>query len=276
MTDLKLETINILNKFHIKPKKYLSQNFVINSSLNKIHLKNLDLKEDDEVIEIGGGIGFLTQDIAKHVKKVMTIEIDKKLIRILENKLSTYSNIDIIEGDVLELDSNVFKNKKIVSNTPYSISSPLLFKILESQDFNLASLTFQKEFARRLIAKPATRKYGRISVTSRIFGEITLIEYIPKNYFYPIPKVDSAVVKILPHLRVNPEDLNLSLKIIKEIFNYRNKILKNGLRYFFKKEKIEVDMNELEERYYQFLNRKIITLSLEELVQFIKEIKNLI
>ena len=271
MTDLKSETLDILKKFDLKPKKYLSQNFVVNSSLNKIHLQNLDLNKGDEIIEIGGGLGFLTREIAEKVRKITTIEIDKNMAEILRDNLQEFSNVEIIEEDALKINVQMFKDKKIVSNTPYSISSPLLFKIIEAKNYICSSLCFQKEFADRLIAKPDTKKYGKISLTSRIFSDIELIEYIPKTYFFPEPKVDSAVVRVTPRSTFEFEDLDFIHEFIKEIFNYRNKILKNGIKLYLKKENIKLDVNDLTS---QILERKIITLTLEEIVTFLKELKD--
>ncbi|NHI92672.1 MAG: ribosomal RNA small subunit methyltransferase A [Candidatus Lokiarchaeota archaeon] len=275
LTDLKTETLDILKKYNLTPKKYFSQNFVINSALNNLHIKNLDLKDDDEIIEIGGGLGFLTKDIAEKVSKIITLEIDINMAKILRTRLKDYSNVEIIEIDALKIDSNLFENRKIVSNTPYSISSVLLFKILEARNYICSSLSFQKEFAERLIAQPNTSKYGKISLTSKIFSKIELVDYIPKNYFYPIPKVDSAVVKILPRSEIECDNLTFLLKFIREIFNYRNKILKNGVRYFLKKENISLDMNKLEADNSLILERKILTLSLEEIILFTKELRKI-
>ena len=270
MTDLKPETLDLLKKFDLTPKKYLSQNFVVNSSLNKLHVKNLDLTRNDEIIEIGGGLGFLTKEIAARVHKVTTIEIDKNLAMFLKERLQEHSNIEIIQGDILKIDSKIFKKKKIVSNTPYSISSPLLFKIIQTSNYISSSLCFQKEFAERLIAKPNTKKYGKISLTSRIYSEIELIKYIPKEFFFPIPKVNSALVKIIPRNNIDFNDLDFLHDFIKEIFNYRNKTLRNGVKLFLKKGNINLNVNDLTA---PILERKIISLSLEEIITFLRNFK---
>ena len=270
MTDLKQETLDLLKKLDLKPKKYLSQNFVINSLLNKLHVENLDLTPDDEVIEIGGGLGFLTSEIAPRVRKIFTIEIDKNLATFLKNKLQEHSNIEIIQEDVLKIDSKIFKEKKIVSNTPYSISSPLLFKIIQAGNYVSSSLCYQKEFAERLIAQPNTKKYAKISLTSRIFSDIKLIKQVPKEYFYPIPKVDSALVKITPRESLDFDDVDFLHNFIKEIFNYRNKILRNGIKIFLKKTNINLNLNDLKS---PILERKIISLSLDEIINFLRDLK---
>jgi len=243
---------------------------VVSSLLNKLHVENLDLTPNDEVIEIGGGLGFLTREIASRVRKITTIEIDKNLATFLESRLQEHSNIEIIQEDILKIDSNIFKEKKIVSNTPYSISSPLLFKIIQARNYISSSLCFQKEFAERLIAQPNTKKYGKISLTSRIFSDIKLINHVPKEYFFPIPKIDSALVKIIPRENLDFDEVGFLHDFIKEIFNYRNKILRNGIKIFIKKTNINLNLNDLTS---PILERKIISLSLDEIIAFLRDLK---
>ncbi|NVM00864.1 MAG: ribosomal RNA small subunit methyltransferase A [Candidatus Helarchaeota archaeon] len=225
----------IFKKYKIYPKKRYSQSFLINPILIEWHLKFADLNSDDFVLEIGAGIGILTLSLVQKVKKVIAIEIDKTLIKVLKNRLASYKNVELIQSDILEIDKSLFKDKKVISNPPYNISSPLLFKLFKTK-YKMAILTLQKEFAERLIAKPNSKAYGRISVNSYLYADIELLKIVPNTFFYPTPKVDSALVKILPKSN-NTQILNVKFynELVITLFSQKNKVLEKVLKGFLKK-----------------------------------------
>jgi 16S rRNA (adenine1518-N6/adenine1519-N6)-dimethyltransferase len=184
------------------------------------------------VLEIGAGLGTLTSALAMKAKKVFAIEKDQKLLRILKDKLSIFNNVEIISGDALRLD---FPDaQKIVSNIPYSISSPLTFKILSTK-FERAVLTYQHEFAERLIAKPGTKNYGRITVGVYYKAEAKILEKIPRTAFYPPPKVDSAIVMLKPKPPpFEPLNEKAFFEIVRFLFMHPNKKAKHGVKYYLK------------------------------------------
>ncbi len=241
ITELK----TILKKYKLYPKKKFSQSFLINPILIDWHLKFANLTQNDYVLEIGAGLGILTLSLVQKVKKVIAIEIDKNLIEVLRNRLSPYKNVEIIQSDILELDDSLFEDKKVISNPPYNISSPLLFKLFKT-NYKMAIITLQKEFAERLIAKPNSKAYGRISVNSYIHADIEILKIVPNTFFFPIPKVDSALVKILPKSnKIQIINVDFYNKLVNSLFNQKNKVLEKVLKGFLKKQMNESKIDEL-------------------------------
>lgn len=197
------KTKAIINKYEFTFKKNLGQNFLIDSHvLNKI-IMAAEISENDVVIEIGPGIGTLTSAIAQKAFKVIAVEIDKTLIPILNDTLSRFDNIDIINEDILKIDikeiADRYSNKilKIVANLPYYITTPVIMEILEKK-FPVESITVmvQKEVAYRMGAKPSTKDYGALSLSVQYFCETYIAANVPQNCFIPRPNVDSAVIKL--------------------------------------------------------------------------------
>ena len=214
-------------------KNKLGQNFLINNDIAKKEVAYADISKQDTVLEIGPGKGILTQLIAEKAKKVIAIEIDKKLIDNLKDILP--DNVELINDDVLKIDfQNISKFNKVVSNLPYQISSPVTFKLL-NHNFDLAILIFQKEFGQRIIANKNSNHYSRLSVMVYYKAISKLLEYISKENFKPIPKVDSCVIQIAP--RKNPPfevlNENMFFEITKKLFNNRRKKIKNILIKFY-------------------------------------------
>lgn len=235
------KTISILKQYRIRPRRKYSQNFLINPNLIKWHLDFANINSDDEIVEIGPGLGFLTEALARKAKKVLSIEIDREMIKILRDRLASQANIEIIESDVLTLPTDVFNGRKIVSNTPYKISSPLLFKIFKSR-YIVGLLTFQAEFARRLSAKPGDPNYGRLSISASRAANVRKLKMISRKWFYPPPKVDSILLKIEPnenHTSIVPPDF--FYVFLRDLFSYKNKILKNALKFCLKRWKFQPD-----------------------------------
>jgi len=192
-----------------------------------------NVNEDDLVLEIGAGLGFLTETLAKTCKQVIAVEIDPRLVRILKKRLSSLENVELIEGDILKV--SVPKFNKVVSTPPYSISSQLLFWLLE-QPFECAVLTFQKEFAERLNAPIGSKEYCRLTVTSYYKAEVKLLDLVPKESFYPKPDVDSIITWIKPK-KTPPfeiKDEKTFFELVRVLFTQKNKKVRNAVIPFLR------------------------------------------
>jgi len=192
MNELK-ELKSILKKYKISPKKELGQHFIKNWNLLKRELKYANINKNDTVLEIGPGIGNLTELLAQKAKKVIAIEVDPQFRKCLTDLQKRYSNIKIIFGDALQVKFPHFD--KVVSNLPFKVALPVTFKLLE-HNFELAILLYQKRQAKRICAKPGQRGYSRISISIYRNGNAKILEFVRKNTFYPQPDVDCALVKI--------------------------------------------------------------------------------
>ncbi len=243
MTKFLTETQKILKKYNIKPRKRMGQNFLIDSDVLDKQIAYADLQGTDIVLEIGAGIGTLTTRLADHAKKIIAVEKDPRLLDILKEQCAKYDNIKIIHDDILQLDIPPFT--KVVSNIPYSISSPLTFKLL-TYDFDGAILTYQLDFAERLAATVGSREYSRLSVTAYYRAKVKILEKISRDAFYPTPLVNSALVKITPH--PPPfliEDEDLFFEVIRAIFNRKNRKVKTMLSIFLDKQKISISKKQI-------------------------------
>jgi len=240
-------------------KSKLGQNFLtdINTAIREV--KHADITKKDVVLEVGPGKGVLTKLLAEKAKKVIAVEIDTKLIDHLKDIVP--NNVELINNDILKIDSEKFPEfNKIVSNLPYQISSPFIFKMLE-HDFDLAVIILQKEFAQRLVAEPGEKDYSRISVSLFYKAYCELLEIVPKGYFKPTPKVDSAMIKILPR-KYKPfelEDEEFFFKLVKNLFNHRRKKIKTILKNKYRIESKELPF--LEYRVEKLDPKKIGVLS---------------
>ncbi len=211
-------------------KNKLGQNFLIDPNIANLEINYADIKKDDIVLEVGPGKGILTNLLAKKAEKVIAIEIDKDLFKSLKKSLP--SNVTLINSDILKIDFKYLpKFNKVVSNLPYQISTPFTFKLLE-YNFELAILVYQKEFAERIVANPGSKNYSRLSVNVYYNSNCSLLKIISKEVFYPMPKVDSAVVKFVP--RKTPpfyvENEIFFKDFLKVIFSQRRKKIKNIIK----------------------------------------------
>ncbi len=205
----------------------MDQNFLINESILKREVDYANISKRDIVLEIGSGIGNLTRYLAERAKKVIAVEKDSDLIKILKDVLSGYKNVEIIEGDFLEID--LPKYNKIVSNIPFSLSSEITERIMLS-GFDIAVILYQKEFAERLVAKPGDKNYSRITILTNLFSEVNIMEIVSRSNFYPRPDVDAAVVKFI-HKKVSYDfDVREFLNFVRKIFVHKKKNLKNALK----------------------------------------------
>ena len=227
------EAKRILRLYGIVPRKRLGQNFLLDDAMLRKMVSYASLGEGDAVLEVGAGLGFLTERLAEKAKQVIAVEIDPKMLRVLEDRLSSYGNVSVLHGDIMKLFVPSFD--KAVSTPPYSISSPLLFWLLD-KSFKQAVLAFQEEFARRLAASEGSEDYGRLSVAAYYRAEVELLDHIPRESFWPPPRVDSMIVRLTP--REPPfsvEDEEVFFEIVRAIFTQRNKKLRNAIMPFFSK-----------------------------------------
>lgn len=229
----------IVAKYGFNFTKSLGQNFLVDGNiLNKI-VDGADIGSEDIVFEIGTGIGTLTYELAKKAQKVVAIEIDSRLIPILEDTLSEFDNVHIINEDILKVDLKSVVNQyagdkkiKVVANLPYYITTPIIMRFLE-EGINLDSMVImiQKEVADRIAAKPSTKAYGSLSVAIQYYADSKIIAKAPKGAFVPPPNVDSSVLKISvkPEKDVELKDANLFFEVVKGSFSKRRKTIVNSL-----------------------------------------------
>lgn len=233
------KTMEIIHKNDFVFQKRFGQNFLIDLNiLDKIVL-GAQLKPQDVVIEIGPGIGSLTQILAEHAKKVIAIEIDKKLIPILNETLTDYDNISIINADILKVDLKKIINEendgrpvKIVANLPYYITTPIIMGIFEN-DIPVENITVmvQKEVADRMQSSPGTKDYGALSLAVQYYSEPTIVTQVGPNCFIPTPKVGSSVICLKKYVTspISVKDEALMFKLIRAAFNQRRKTLLNSI-----------------------------------------------
>lgn len=233
-------TIAILQKYHFIFQKKYGQNFLIDANILEKIVDAAGVNQKDCVLEIGPGIGTMTQYLCEHAREVVAVEIDKKLIPILEqDTLSAYDNITIINEDILKVDINAIvqeKNNgnpiKVVANLPYYITTPIIMGLFESR-VPLCSITImvQKEVAERMQVGPGTKDYGALSLAVQYYARPEVMLTVPASCFMPRPNVDSAVIKLTRHDNppVKVSDEKLLFDIIRASFNQRRKTLVNAL-----------------------------------------------
>ena len=232
-------TSEILNKYKFVFQKKFGQNFLIDTHVLEKIIRAADITNDDFVLEIGPGIGTMTQYLAENARKVMAVEIDRNLIPILEDTLAGYDNVTVVNEDVLKLDllelvqkENAGKPVKVVANLPYYITTPIIMGIFESH-MPLHSLTImvQKEVADRMQAGPGSKDYGALSLAVQYYAKPYIAANVPPNCFMPRPNVGSAVIRLTKHEQppVEAADEKLLFGMIRASFNQRRKTLANGL-----------------------------------------------
>lgn len=228
-------TIEVIQKNQFVFQKKFGQNFLIDSHvLDKIILA-ADINKNDVVLEIGPGIGTMTQAIAENAKKVIAVEIDDNLIPILKENLKDYDNVEIINEDVMKVDIASLGVNKVVANLPYYITTPIIMGLLESRvPLDSITVMVQKEVADRMKSGPGTKDYGALSLAVQFYAEPYIVANVPQNCFMPRPNVGSAVIRLTLHKEtpVKVDDEKLMFKIIRAAFNQRRKTLQNCLNHF--------------------------------------------
>ena len=233
-------TIEILNKYKFVFQKKFGQNFLIDTHVLDKIIAAAEITKDDFVLEIGPGIGTMTQYLACAARKVVAVEIDKALIPILEDTLSDYDNARVINNDVLKVDiaklaeeENGGKPIKVVANLPYYITTPIIMGLFENHvPIKSITVMVQKEVADRMQVGPGTKDYGALSLAVQYYAKPYIVANVPPNCFMPRPKVGSAVIRLERYEEppVKVKDEKLMFRIIRASFNQRRKTLANGLK----------------------------------------------
>ena len=252
-------TIEILKKYNFNFQKRFGQNFLIDSHILEKIVESAEITKEDCVLEIGPGIGTMTQYLAESAGQVIAVEIDKSLIPILEDTLSPYDNVTVINEDILKVDiqklveeQNAGKPIKVVANLPYYITTPIIMGLFESHvTRDSITIMVQKEVAERMQAGPGTKDYGALSLAVQYYAAPYIVANVPPNCFMPRPKVGSAVIRLERYEEppVQVTDEKLMFRIIRASFNQRRKTLVNGLKNSpeiqFTKEEIEAAIETL-------------------------------
>lgn len=276
-------TKEIIKKYGFSFKKSLGQNFLIDSNILNRIVSAAELTKEKAALEIGPGIGALTQRLAQEAGKVTAVEIDQRLIPILGEILEPEQHVDIVHGDVLQLNlQELFQNKftgfhkvSVVANLPYYVTTPILMKLLETKlPLEHIVVMIQKEVAQRMAAKPGGKDYGSLSIAVQYYCTTEIVCHVPQTVFIPQPNVDSAVIKLT--LREQPavqvEDEKFFFRVVQSAFAQRRKTLINNLLLLTGKDK-RPQLTELLEGIGIDPSRRGETLSLEEYAKLSETLK---
>ena len=235
------KTIEIIQKYEFAFQKKFGQNFLIDTHVLEKIIAAAGVTEDDCVLEIGPGIGTMTQYLAEHARSVVAVEIDKNLIPILQETLKEYENITIINDDILKVDINKLTEEynggrpiKVVANLPYYITTPIIMGLFEGGvPIDNITVMVQKEVAERMQVGPGSKDYGALSLAVQYYADAYIVANVPPNCFIPRPGVGSAVIRLTRHKEppVEVDDPKLMFKLIRASFNQRRKTLQNGLKW---------------------------------------------
>ena len=275
-------TKSILNENGIKLNKNLGQNYLIDKNKRDQIINFGNINKDDVILEIGTGIGTLTIELAKKAKKVIAIEQDSNICKILAKRLKDekIDNVKLINDDALNVEFPKFN--KIISNLPYQISSPITFKFLD-YDFDLAILMYQKEFADRMNGEVGTKNYSRLSAMLYFKCDVKKLTDVSSESFIPKPKIDSSVVKLTPKKnKISIEDFEIYSKFTKALFQHRNKKIRNALidsRHIITnldKKEMKKHMNNIEdEKLNEYLTQRVVTLKPEDILFLSKKLNSI-
>ncbi|HOM02518.1 MAG TPA: 16S rRNA (adenine(1518)-N(6)/adenine(1519)-N(6))-dimethyltransferase RsmA [Acetivibrio sp.] len=269
-------TKKLIQKYNLKLTKSLGQNFLTDDNVVKKIVDVANVSDNDLVIEIGPGVGSMTTELAKRAKKVIAVEIDKRLIPALQENLCEFSNVDIVNKDIMDVNINELYDKgqygsiKVVANLPYYITTPIIMKLLEEEnDINLMVFMVQKEVAQRMTAAPGKKDYGALSVAVQYYTKPEKAFDVPPHCFVPQPEVDSTVVKLnvneAPPVQLINRDF--FFKVVKAAFGQRRKTLVNALHNFKVLEKTKEEIKEILNQLGIDENARGETLSISQFAQ---------
>jgi len=253
---------------HVTPKKRFGQNFLQDTYVITKIVQSIDLNPDDNVVEIGPGMGALTIPVLKELKHLNLIEIDREVISYLSANTTLKDRINLIEADALKYDFNLFGNKlRVIGNLPYNISTPLLFRLLDFTNIQDMHFMLQKEVVERICAVPGNKDYGKLSVIMQYMCKCEMLFIVPPESFYPAPKVDSAIVRLTPSYKNNSKiDVTKLNQLVSKAFQMRRKTIYNNLKEDLNKEDwIKIGIDE---------NRRAEQLSLDEYLHIYQYIYN--
>jgi 16S rRNA (adenine1518-N6/adenine1519-N6)-dimethyltransferase len=229
----------VITRYGFTFSKSLGQNFLIDQNIVQNIIKGAEVTGEDYVLEVGPGIGTLTEALAEVAKKVVAVEIDKTLIPVLSETLGPYDNADVVHGDILKTDIVGIINEKfgghkpkVIANLPYYITTPIIMKFLEEKiPVTDLVVMIQKEVAERIYASPSTKAYGALSIAVQYYADPFMLMIVPKTVFFPAPNVDSAVLrlKVLDQPRFPVKDEKLFFRVVRAAFSQRRKTLLNTL-----------------------------------------------
>lgn len=227
----------ILKKHGFRVSKSLGQNFLIDGNIVRNICEAGGVSKEDSILEIGPGLGTLTEELALNAKKVVSVELDESLLPVLNETLENYNNIEIIHGDILKVDlGKIIDEKlgggpiKVIANLPYYVTTPIIAKLIE-EDLNIETIIVmvQKEVAERIVANPGNKQYGSLTVFINFYTDSEIVMRVPKTVFMPKPNVDSAVVKLTIKDKLPEVDRELFFKVVKSAFGKRRKTILNSL-----------------------------------------------
>ncbi len=272
------ETISLLKRYDIRLDRRKGQNYLINNHFLSRIIDNSQLNDSDVVLEIGAGIGTLTIPLAENASRVVAVEQDKKIIRVLRDRIDQQgiSNVEILEGDATRIDFPSFN--KVVSNLPYQISSPITFKLLQ-YDFDFAILMYQLEFASRMVAQPGESNYSRLSVMMNLCTQTELLFKVPRKAFIPPPRINSAVIKLTP--KKNPNIDDFFLKTCRALFQHKKKKAgKALLQSFHEISNLQLDRNSIRDLIShvdsKLIEERVFKLNPEEILMISRELEDVV
>ncbi|MDP2664184.1 MAG: 16S rRNA (adenine(1518)-N(6)/adenine(1519)-N(6))-dimethyltransferase RsmA [bacterium] len=282
---------NLLKKYRIRPSRRFGQNFLVGKGTVKKIIETAELNEEDTVLEIGPGVGTITQELSRKARKVIAVEKDRNMVEILGETLENFKNIEVIREDILKLKLKFPPRYKVVANLPFYITSPVIRHFLEAGNENKFSssasrlaparrslveegpqqmvLVVQKEVGQRICARPP--KMSILAVSVQVYAEAKVVGYIPKKNFWPEPKVDAALIKITPRKRPLKPGINSFFKIMKAGFSQPRKQLINNLSKGLDFNRVKVE-NWLKENNIQ-PNQRAETLEVEDWINLAKSFK---
>ena len=252
-------TIEVLQKYNFNFQKKFGQNFLINTGVLEDIIEASEITKDDFVVEIGPGIGTMTQYLCENAREVLAVEIDTNLIPILKDTLKEYDNVEVINQDILKVDINKIAEEKnngrpikVVANLPYYITTPIIMGLFESHvPVESITIMVQKEVADRMQTGPGSKEYGALSLAVQYYSNPKIVLNVPPSCFMPQPKVGSAFIKLtcLNNPPVEVDNEKMLFKVIRASFNQRRKTLANGLKNYggipLSKEQIQESIEEL-------------------------------
>jgi 16S rRNA (adenine1518-N6/adenine1519-N6)-dimethyltransferase len=269
-----------LRKYGLSPQKRLGQHFLIDRNILSQVVETARVEKGDVVLEIGPGLGEMTLDLARRAERIVAVEIDRHLASLLRQKLKDQPNVEIKESDILRVNFREFgetegRKIKVVANLPYQISTPLLFQFIESREvFSTLTLMLQKEVAQRIVALPGSKAFGSLSIFLQIYFDLSIRFFIPASAFYPRPKVESALVQMIPreNPRISPDEEIWFKKVVKGSFTHRRKMLMNALKHSGLD--LPPDTEQRMERIGIDPRRRPETLTIEEFARLAEALKN--
>jgi len=259
-----LEKTKLLLRTHrIIPKKSFGQNFLVEPTIFEHLADYASINSKDIVLEIGAGLGFLTHFLARKCQSVLAVEADKKLVKVLREQVADLSNVRIFHGDVFK--ETLVPFNKVVSIPPYNISSALILWLFQKK-FDCAVLIFQKEFAERVVAPASSKSYGWLSIVTYYYADVEILDEVPKQMFYPQPKIDSVILRF--KFKTPPFPLKnekIFKELVKSLFTRRNRKVRNAILPFLKR-KNYIRMQKLMEmsKYVPFFDKRVRELAPED------------